>query len=277
MDSHRSADLKTRGARIRDDLLGWVTIALAAAFIGFVGVSIAALLLRAIPATLLAELERPVVTQALLLSAETTLAAAALIVIFGTPLAAVLTLRFPGQSLIETLVTLPVVLPPVVAGMALLLAFGRAGLLGRSLHAAGIDIAFTSIAVVLAQVFVAAPLYVSAAKSAFERIDRDVVDAAATLRASPAYAFVRVVLPSALPALWAGLGLAWARALGEFGATITFAGNLPGVTQTMPLAVYVEGQEDLNAAIAVSVLLLLVSFVVLLALRRFAGARASST
>lgn len=257
-------------ARIRDGLLAWGTIALAAVFVAFVAAAIAALLARAAPAAVFAELRRPIVLQALALSLKTTVAAMVLTVVFGTPLAAILTRRFFGKPAIEALVTLPVVLPPVVAGLGLLLAFGHAGLAGRALETAGIRIAFTSLAVVMAQTFVAAPLYIVAAKSAFESIDPDLIDAAATLRATPAYAFARVVLPGALPALATGLLLAWARALGEFGATITFAGNLPGVTQTMPLAVYVEGQEDLDAAIAVAVVLLIVAFGALLLMRAFA-------
>lgn len=268
MDSARFARTAARSARIRDAALSSSTLVLAALFVVFTGIAIVALAARASPSLVIAEFARPVVLEALLLSMKTTLASVAIIVIFGTPLAALLTRPFVGRGVVETLVTLPVVLPPVVAGMALLLAFGRTGLAGHFLRAAGVEIAFTSVAVVLAQTFVAAPLYITAAKSAFERIDRDLVEAAATLRATPAYAFVRIVLPPALPALGAGLALAWARALGEFGATITFAGNLPGVSQTMPLAVYIQGQEDLNAAIAIAVALLGVSFVVLLGVRR---------
>jgi molybdate transport system permease protein len=277
MDSARLRERSARKARIRDGALAASAYVLAGLFILFTGLSIAGLVSRASPAAVLQELSRPVVLQALLLSLKTTLAAAAIIVVFGTPLAAVLTRPFLGRSVVETLVTLPVVLPPVVAGMALLLAFGRAGLIGHALRAAGIDIAFSSVAVVLAQTLVAAPLYIMAAKSAFERVDRDLVDAAATLHATPAYAFLRIVAPPALPALAAGLALSWARALGEFGATITFAGNLPGVSQTMPLAVYIQGQEDLDAAIAIAAVLLVVSFVVLLAMRRLSRPQPSTT
>jgi len=214
-----------------------------------------------------AELQRAVVRQALVVSLESTLVSAIVILVCGTPLALLLSRRFPGRELLETFVSLPVVLPPVVAGLALLLAFGRNGLLGHALAIAGIHISFTLIAVIMAQTLVAAPLYVIAATNAFQRIDPELVDAAATLRASFTYTAWRVIIPPALPALGAALALAWARALGEFGATITFAGNLPGVTQTMPIAVYIEGQDDLDAAVAISLILLLVSFVVL------AGAR----
>jgi molybdate transport system permease protein len=154
-----------------------------------------------------------------------------------------------------------------VAGVALLLAFGRAGLVGSVLARAGITLPFTTSAVVLAQVFVAGPFFVNAARAGFEEVDPRYVRAAATLRASPAYTFLRVVLPLSMPSIAAGAAMTWARALGEFGATITFAGNLPGRTQTMPLAVYVALQSDLGASIALSVILLAVSFGLLLALR----------
>jgi molybdate transport system permease protein len=159
------------------------------------------------------------------------------------------------------------VLPPTVAGVSLLLAFGRVGLVGRALAPWGITIPFTTAAVVLAQAFVAGPFFVNAARAGFEAVEPQYLRAAATLRASSIYAFLRVVLPLSLPSLIAGAAMTWARALGEFGATITFAGNLPGVTQTMPLAVYIALQSDLEAAVALSVILLVFSFTLLLTLR----------
>ena len=162
---------------------------------------------------------------------------------------------------------MPTVLPPVVAGVALLLAFGRVGLIGQYLDLVGITIPFTTVAVVMAQVFIAAPFFVNSARAGFEQLDRRYEMAAYTLRASPFYTFRHVVLPLIRPALLSGIGLAWARALGEFGATITFAGSFPGVTQTMPIAIYIATQSNLNKAIALSVVLLAVSFGVLLALR----------
>ena len=209
--------------------------------------------------------------QALWLSLKTSALAAFLTLLFGTPLAAILTRPFPGRAAVETLVTLPVVLPPVVGGLALLLVFGREGLLGRELALFGLHLPFTTVAVVIAQTFVAAPLYVAVATSAFSRADVRQIEAAATLRASTVYTFVHVIIPPAVPSLIAGLTLAWARALGEFGATITFAGKLPGVTQTMPIAVYMAAQTDLNGAVVVAVVLMVLSAVALFVVRRIAG------
>ncbi|MBV8282037.1 MAG: molybdate ABC transporter permease subunit [Candidatus Eremiobacteraeota bacterium] len=252
-------------------MAGFSTV-LAGLFLALVAVALFALVAhRPAKATsgwwLLEVMSRTSVRQALLVSFESTTICALAIVALGTPVALLLARPFRGREVLEAFVSLPVVLPPVVAGLALLLAFGRRGLLGHALDAVGIHIPFSLIAVVMAQTLVAAPLYIIAAKNAFERADPDLVDAAATLRASYVYTALRVIVPPALPALGAALALAWARALGEFGATITFAGNLPGVTQTMPIAVYVEGQGDIDAAVAISLILLAVSFVVL------AGAR----
>lgn len=259
--------MKTTGAAFRDGALGAIAVALATAFVAFGAVTLVALIVRSAPGSLVAALHSQVVGQALVLTLKTSLISAGIIVVFGTPLAALLSRPFPGRALVDALVTLPVVLPPVVGGLALLLAFGRAGLLGRQLSAFGLHIPFTTAAVVLAQTFVAAPLYIAVAKSVMARVDPELVDAAATLRASAAYTFVRVIIPPAIPALAAGLALAWARALGEFGATITFAGNMPGVTQTMPIAVYMTAQTDLHAAIAIAVVLMILSYCALLFVR----------
>jgi molybdate transport system permease protein len=254
----------TARAKARDLAIGAAAIVLAFAFGAFIGLPLAALIVR-LPLSSLAELlHQPIVVQALRLSFETTCAAALLTVLGGTPLAALLSREFRGRDAIASLATLPLVLPPVVAGLGLLLAFGRAGLLGRALDVFGIQVPFSTAAVVLAQTFVAAPLYINAARAAFVRGDRELLDAASTLRASPVYAFARVVIPPALPALGAGLSMSAARGLGEFGATITFAGNLPGVTQTMPLAAYVAAQSDLDAAVAISVVLACASYAALL-------------
>ena len=189
-------------------------------------------------------------------------------VVFGLPVAYILArLRFRGRAFLETLVTMPTVLPPVVAGVALLITFGRFGLLGRYLSPLGITLPFTTVAVVMAQMFVSSPFFINSAKAGLEQLDRRYELAAYTLRASPLYTFRRVVLPLIRPALLAGAGLAWARALGELGATITFAGNFPGITETTPIAVYVAAESDLDAAVSLSVVLLAVSFGVLLALR----------
>ena len=174
---------------------------------------------------------------------------------------------FPGKRILEALIDLPMVLPPTVAGVGLLLAFGRAGLAGRVLAAGGISLPFTTAAVVLAQAFVAAPFFITTAAAGFREVEPRYLDAAATLRARPGFALRHVLLPLSLPSLLAGAAMSWARALGEFGATITFAGNLPGRTQTMPLAVYIALQTDLDASVTLSVLLVLVSFSVLVLLR----------
>jgi molybdate transport system permease protein len=190
------------------------------------------------------------------------------VIALGLPMAYVLATRdFPGKRIIEVLVDLPMVLPPTVAGFALLMAFGRMGLAGRSLAAFGITLPFTTAGVVLAQVFMAVPFFVGPARAGFAGVDRRLLDAAATLRANEAQSFFRVVLPLAMPSVAAGAAMSCARALGEFGATITFAGNQPGTTQTMPLAVYVALQSDLDAAVVLSVLLLLMAFGLLLGLR----------
>lgn len=232
----------------------------------------AALALRVPPGALLSRLGEPAVLDALRLSVVTSLASTAAILALGLPLAWLLAFReFRGKGLVESLVLLPMVLPPTVAGLGLLLAFGRAGLAGRALGALGVSIPFSTLAVVIAQVFMAAPFFVLAARAGFASVERRHTDAAAALGASESYAFFRVVLPLSAPALVAGLAMSAARALGEFGATITFAGNLPGVTQTMPLAVYVALQSDLESAVALALVLVAVS-IGLLALFRSAPA-----
>jgi molybdate transport system permease protein len=210
----------------------------------------------------------PVLLDALRLSRLTSVTATLVVGALGLPIAYLLATRdFPGKRLLEVLIDLPMVLPPTVAGVGLLLAFGRNGLLGGVLSEAGISVPFTTLAFVLAQVFVAAPFFISATRAGLSEVDRRYHDAAATLRASPARTLMRVMLPLAFPSLLAGAAMTWARALGEFGATITFAGNMPGVTQTMPLAVYIALQSDLDAAVALSVLLLALALGVLLAIR----------
>jgi molybdate transport system permease protein len=241
---------------------------LAGSFFLYLGIPLAALLLREPPALLWSSIEQPEVLQALVLSFVTTSISTLLTVVFGLPVAYILArMHFPGRTLLETLVTMPTVLPPVVAGVALLITFGRFGLLGRYLTPFGITLPFTTVAVVMAQMFVSSPFFVNSAKAGLEQLDSRYEAAAYTLRASPLYTFWRVVLPLIRPALLAGAGLAWARSLGELGATITFAGNFAGITQTMPIAVYIAAENDLDTAVALSVVLLAVSFGVLLALR----------
>ena len=237
-----------------------------------VGLPLLALLLRVEPGGLLERLGDPLVLQALRLSLVTSTAAAAGVVVVGLPVAYLLATRtFPGKRAVEVLVDLPMVLPPTVAGLALLLAFGRMGLAGGALAAVGLSIPFTTLAVVIAQVFMAAPFFINSARAGFSSVDRRYVDAAATLRASDPTTFFRVVVPLSLPALIAGVGMSWARALGEFGATITFAGNLPGRTQTMPLGVYVALQQDLELSITLSLILVVFSLVLLVGIRLIPG------
>jgi molybdate transport system permease protein len=208
-------------------------------------------------------------TQALILSLWTASLTTAISLVIGVPLAWVLArTRFPGQRLLRALVTLPLVLPPVVGGVALLLAFGRTGLVGRYLNSwFGITIPFTPIAVVMAETFVAMPFLIITVEGALRSADQGFEEAAATLGAKRMTVFLRVTVPMIAPSLGAGAVLCWARALGEFGATITFAGSFPGQTETMPIAVYYALQTDPNAAIALSLVLLVVSVVVLVSLR----------
>ncbi len=207
---------------------------------------------------------------ALRLSLEVSLGAVGLSALLGLPLAWLLARRrFPGRSLTRALVTLPMVLPPVVGGIALLYAFGRRGFAGRWLYAVtGWRLPFTTGGAIVAATFVSMPFLIITAEAAFRGVDRRAEEAAATLGASPTYRFRRVTLPAVAPALAAGAALTWARALGEFGATITFAGNFPGTTQTMPLAIYqdIESGND-GVALALSLVLLVVSLIVLIALR----------
>ena len=244
------------------------TLVAGALLLGFLALPFVALLLRVTPGELLSRLRGPVVLDALRLSFVTSLAATAIVVVLGVPMAYLLATRdFPGKRLVEVLIDLPMVLPPTVAGFALLMAFGRAGLAGRALEAFGISLPFTTTGVVVAQVFMAVPFMIGPARAGFTNLDPRLLDAAATLRARESFTFFHVALPLALPAILAGIAMSGARALGEFGATITFAGNLPGSTQTMPLAVYVAFESDLDAAVALSVLLLVMAFGLLLGLR----------
>jgi molybdate transport system permease protein len=241
---------------------------LAALFFLFIGIPLLSLLFRESPTLVWSELLQPDVFQALQLSLLTTTLSTLVAIILGLPVAYVLArVAFPGRQVLETLLTLPTVLPPVVAGIALLLAFGRFGLVGRYLNMVGITIPFTTLAVIMAQTFVAAPLFINSTKAGLEQLDKRYELAAYTLRALPLYTFRRVILPLIRPALLSGIGLSWARALGEFGATITFAGNFPGTTETMPIAVYIASESDLDKSIALSVVLLAVSFALLLVLR----------
>lgn len=231
---------------------------------------LAALVLASDGVSLAAALGHPLVRPALQLSLWTSLVSTLLAVLLGTPLAwAVLQLEPRWRRPLQTILHLPMVLPPAVAGLALLLAFGRRGVLGAWLASVDVQVAFTPVAVVLAQLFVAAPLYVQAAVRALGDVDPEVLAVARTLGASPQRILTRVALPLAQRGLWAGAMLAWARALGEFGATLLFAGNLEGQTQTLPLAIYTAFESDLGVARSLALLLLGVAVVVLVVAHRW--------
>jgi len=241
------------------------------AFLGaaFLLLPLAGLLIRAPWSQVVAQLRASDVLTPLRLSLTTATIATVVSVVLGVPLAWMLArLDFPGRGLLRALVTLPLVLPPVVGGVALFLAFGRAGVVGRWLYdLTGFSLPFTTAGVVVAETFVAMPFLVVSVEGALRAMDSRYEDAAATLGASGWFTFTRVTLPMLAPGLAAGAVLCWARALGEFGATITFAGNFPGTTQTMPLAIYLALQQDPEAAVVLSLVLLLVSVAILAGLR----------
>jgi len=249
-------------------------VVLSATLIVFLVLPVVALVASVSPARFGAGLSHAVVAPALALSLATTGVALVVILVTGTPLA-----WWLGRSTarrarwIETAVQLPAVIPPAVAGIALLLTFGRRGVLGAWLERAGLGVAFSAAAVVLAQVFVAAPFYLASATAAFARVDGNLLAAARSLGASPARVFFRVGLPLARPGLVAGAAMSWARALGEFGATLMFAGNMVGKTQTLPLAIYAALESDLRTAQALAVILVAVAFALLLVIRRFQRAQ----
>lgn len=247
----------------------WLLATPAAVALGFLILPLVGLLVRAPWSDAWHVLGSAGALQALRLSLITATAATVLSIILGVPLAWLIArpgLRIAG--LLRALVTVPLVLPPVVGGVALLMVFGRTGILGKPLYAlTGFALPFTPYAVVMAQTFVALPFLVLSMEGALRAADRRYEEAAATLGARPMTVFRRVTLPLVWPGLAAGTVLAWARALGEFGATITFAGNFPGTTRTMPLEVYLALESDLGSALLLSVLLLFVSIVVLVALR----------
>ena len=246
-------------------LLSWTA---ALPLLLFLLLPLLALLLRAPSAALWRNFTHPTVTQAILLSLQTSIAATALTVLLGTPLAYVLARRpLPFSRAVDVLIDLPIVLPPAVAGVALLLAFGRQGLLGPLLAPLGIQLVFTPLAVIIAQTFVASPFYLRAAVLGFAAVDPELEQAAALDGAGEWRLFTDVMLPMARTALLSGAVMTWARALGEFGATIIFAGNLPGLTQTMPLAIYLGFELDLDVALTLAVILLAFSSLVLFAVR----------
>jgi molybdate transport system permease protein len=243
-------------------------LAVAVVTLAFLALPIVGIFVHTTPGKLLDQLSNPVVKDAFVVSFKTSAIAQALILVFGTPTAYLLaTRRFPGHSLAVTLVELPLVLPPAVAGIGLLAALGREGMLGSSLHAFGVSLPFTQAAVTVAVAYVASPLYIRQAIASFGATDPHLTAASRTLGAGAVRTFFRVVLPLARGGLVAGLALSFARGLGEFGATIMFAGSLQGVTQTLPLAIYAEFDQNFDAALAMSGVLIVISAVLLLTLR----------
>ena len=240
-------------------------VAITSLFVLFLLLPLVALVWRAIDrASFWRYLDDRMVVEALKLSFTTTFFTMIVAFVVGTPAAYLLARwRFRGYRVIETLIDLPIVLPPVVAGVALLMAFGRRGLLGSELDAFGISLPFTTLGVVIAQVFVAVPFYVRSARAGFQTIPRDVEDAAQVDGATSWQVLLNVSVPAALPAITAGAVLCWSRALSEFGATLLFAGNLEGKTQTMPLAIMTAFESSLGSALAIAVILLLISSLIL--------------
>lgn len=243
--------------------------AAALVLLAFVALPLAALVVRLPPQQLVAALATPAAREALQISLVTTTISLAITIALGTPLAyALARATFWGKRVLDAVVDLPIVVPPAVAGLALLLVFGRSGAFAPVLRAFGVQLSFTTAAVVLAQVFVASPFYVRGARAGFASVDRTLEAASATLGMGPLRTFAFVTVPLALPALLGGAVLSWARALGEFGATIMFAGNLAGVSQTLPLAIYLDLEGgSLDVATALAVALVAISLVVVLGLR----------
>jgi molybdate transport system permease protein len=247
---------------------GSLGVAATALYVGFIVLPVAALLVRAAQQeSFLSSLTSDLALTALRLSLLTSVVSMAVVLAVGTPFAYLLARsKSPFLKMVDSLVELPIVLPPVVAGVAMLMAFGRQGILGPALENVGVTLPFTTAAVVFAQIFVASPFYVRAAKLGFQGVARDYEDVSQTLGVSPWWTFWRLTLPLAMPSLLTGLALAWARALSEFGATIMFAGNLTGKTQTMPLAIMTAMESSLDTALALSVMLMAGAVTVLLGL-----------
>jgi len=257
-----------RPKNYRQNLTYLVAGILIAAVTLYLALPILALFLRITPDEFFSALHDPEVTSALWLSLLTTGITLIIVIVIGTPFAYFHSrFSYPGKVVVDTLIDLPLVLPPAVAGVALLMLYGRMGLLGRYANMFGISIAFTTLAVIMAQIFVASPFYLRQAKSLFEQLDPAYEQTARTLGASSLRTMAQVTLPMTAGGLVSGAVMTFGRALGEFGATIMFAGNLPGVTQTMPLAVYVGMESDLSIGLTLSILLVIISFAIMIVVR----------
>lgn len=247
---------------------------LGAALVGLLVIPLFALVVSVAPGEFVSGLSHPLFGRALRLSLQTTAVSLALTVVLGTPLSWWLAASSSkGARIVSVLVEAPIVIPPAVVGVALLQTFGAQGIFGPALLGLGMRIPFTEAAVVLAQVVVSAPFFVQAATSAFRDVDRDTIAVARTLGATPAGAFLRVALPIAMPGLLGGASLAWARSLGEFGATLLFAGNMPGTTQTLPLAIFTALESDVRLAVVFSLFLAGMGMVLLAGLRTLSKLR----
>lgn len=246
----------------------WGFAGVGSLLVALLAIPLATLIWIALSDELLVYLRAPSLQRALSLSLLTSSVSTGAILLLGTPLAYTLARwSFRGKAWVELIIDLPLVLPPLIAGIALLLAFGRNGILGQPLDALGLRLPFTTAAVVVAQVFVAGPLYVRTARIGFATIEPELREAASVEGANEMQIFRHVMVPLARRALWSGLILSWARAFGEFGATIIFAGNMEGRTQTMPLAIFVGFESNLGIALGLSLVLLLIAALVLLLLR----------
>lgn len=255
-----------------DRLASGLAVAALSLLAGFISLPMISLIVWTASENAWRAMATPEAREALLLSIRTTSVSMIIILLVGTPAAYVLArAEFPGKRAVDSLIDIPAVLPPSAAGIALLLTFGRFGLVGQYLHIFGIQVSFTTAAVVIAEVFVAAHFYVRQATVGFAQVRRDVEEAAMVDGGGRFLVFMRVTVPLAFPALVAGTVMAWARALGEFGGTIIFAGSFPGVTQTIPLAIFAARESNFDAAVALSVMVLGFAFTVILVARFLLG------
>jgi molybdate transport system permease protein len=258
---------------VRNRVFPFVLFAALALVLAFLAIPVVAIFVNTSPRDLISSLGEPEARDALWLSLKTSLMALALIIALGTPAAYLLaTRRFRGRDLVLTVIELPLVLPPAVAGIALLAAFGPKGILGGWIEDAGIELVLQTAGVVVALTFVSAPFFVRQAVAAFEAVDRSLLEAARTMGSSEAGTLLRVAIPCAGQGLMAGVALAWGRALGEFGATLMFAGSFPKITQTVPLAIFARFSTDFTAALALSAVLVIVSGALLLTVKLVARA-----
>jgi molybdate transport system permease protein len=255
----RLSFVRAKNAALKTGLAILLILAMA-----FIALPVASLFIKSPMDTTIRSLHDPVVMDALRLSLMTSTLTTSIVVLIGTPVAYVnARFHYFGKEIADSLIDLPVIMPPAVAGIALLMAFGRMGILGHYLDAFGISIAFTTLAVIIAQVFVSSPFYIRQARTSFEDVDWSFESAARTLGASRTYTIFHVILPIACNGLISGAIMAFARSLGEFGATIMFAGNFQGRTQTMPLAIYTAMQGDLDVSLCLSLILVAISFIVI--------------